>query len=513
MALPKEPRQKMINIMYLVLTALLALNVSSEILNAFKTVNRSLESSNQQVNLSTSTIMKSLEDKAADPQTKDRGVPWLEKAKVVVGTSKTLYDRIEALKTKILTLAGGKQGDPSVRFKEDNLDIVTKMMVKEGEGKKLLAELKKYQTDILGIDSSIANEFKNTPFIDVTNPPGRDGKVKDWDIAYFHMVPTVAGITILSKFQNDIKTAENKVVTFCHTKVGEVKIIFDAYAPIVGQNTNYLFPGQELVITAGIGAYSKSAAPQISVNGSSVQLGPEGFASYKTTVNGGVGSHKVPVRISYFNQLAGKQEEKTVDVEYFIASPSGASVALEEMNVLYIGWPNKVRVTASGKGDEGVQVSIVGGGGSLQKTGAGSYIANVTSPTNDCKINVTVDGRTSTFNYRVRDIPNPVGTVGGVASNENMSAGQFRAQTGVGAYIKDFPLDIKYSVVSYVFSIDDENGDVHDAACTGSPWSPQAQSYIKAYCGPGRMVTIDQIRAQGPDGKVRKIPGLTYYIK
>ena len=77
------------------------------------------------------------------------------------------------------------------------------------------------------------------------------------------MVPTVAGLTILSKFQNDIKTAENKVVAFCHTKVGEVKVIFDSYAAIVGQTTNYAMPGEEIKITAGIGAYSKASAPKI----------------------------------------------------------------------------------------------------------------------------------------------------------------------------------------------------------------------------------------------------------
>jgi gliding motility-associated protein GldM len=141
MSLPKEPRQKMINIMYLVLTALLALNVSSEILNAFKTVNRSLESSNKQVNLSTETIMKSLQDKTTDPQTKERAVPWLAKATSVTTTSKSVYDYIEGLKNKILTLAGGKVGDPTVSFKEDNLDIVTKLMIKDGEGKKLFAAL------------------------------------------------------------------------------------------------------------------------------------------------------------------------------------------------------------------------------------------------------------------------------------------------------------------------------------------------------------------------------------
>ncbi len=141
-------------------------------------------------------------------------------------------------------------------------------MVKEGEGKKLFAALTKYKKDILGIDSAIKTEFEKSLQIDLSNPPGQDGKTKAWDIAYFNMVPTVAGLTILSKFQNDIKTAENKVVAFCHTKVGEVKVIFDSYAAIVGQNSNYLMPGQEIEIKAGVGAFSKAAQPTITIGGS-----------------------------------------------------------------------------------------------------------------------------------------------------------------------------------------------------------------------------------------------------
>ena len=181
------------------------------------------------------------------------------------------------------------------------------------------------------------------------------------------------------------------------------------------------------------------------------------------------------------------------------------------MNVLYIGWNNKIRV-AAGTGDEKIQVSIVGGGGSLQKTGPGSYIATVTSPTNDCKINVTADGKTSSFNYRVRNIPDPVATVANYASNDNVPAAVIRNSGGVSAWIKDFPLDIKYSVTSYSITMDEENGDIREAACTGNTWCASALNIVRS-AAPGRMITIDNIRAVGPDGKSRKIPGLVYYIK
>ena len=86
------------------------------------------------------------------------------------------------------------------------------------------------------------------------------------------MVPTVAALTILSKFQNDVKTSENRVVQFCHNKVGEVVVRFDTYAAIIGQNSNYLMPGQELEITAGVGAFSTGAKPTITIGGQTVTL-------------------------------------------------------------------------------------------------------------------------------------------------------------------------------------------------------------------------------------------------
>lgn len=510
MALPKEPRQKMINIMYLVLTALLALNVSSEILNAFKTVRRSLENTNNTVNQSTATILKSLEDKTKEEQTKERALVWFPKAQQATSISQKLYDYLEGLKGKILTLAGGSISDPSQSFKEDNLDIVTKLMVKEGEGKKLKNMLENYTKDIKAIDPELDSAFKSA-FVDVSNPPGRDGKVKDWEIAYFNMVPTVAGLTILSKFQNDIKTAENKVVAYFHQKVGEVKVIFDSYAAIVGQNSNYLMPGQELEIKAGIGAFSKAAQPTISIGGSTVPIGEEGFALYKTQA-GGVGAHSIPVRISFFNQTTGKDEVKEVKVDYVVGS-ANASIALDKMNVLYIGVDNPVTIAASGGGDDKVQATITGGGGTLTRVGPGKYIARVSQITDDARITVSVDGKVAgASQFRVRTIPEAQAYVGGKPSGENFAAGAFKAQGGVGAGIKNFPFELEYEVLSFTFTCDTDD-DIVSIPNQGAAFSGAVRNAINMHVKPDRMVTIDDIRIKGPDGRTTRGPSLVYYIK
>ena len=511
MSLPKEPRQKMINIMYLVLTALLALNVSSEILNAFRTVRRSLENSNATVNQSTQIIMKSLEEKSIDPQTTERATPWFQKAQKVTATADAVFKYIDGLKNDIITKAGGKPGDATVPFKEDNLDIVTKMFVQGKEGDKLKQKLEQFQKDILGIDPEIDSAFKKSLNIDLSNPPGQDGKTKAWDLAYFNMVPTVAGLTILSKFQNDIKGAENKVVSFCHQKVGEVKVVFDSYAAIVGQNSNYLMPGQQLEVKAGIGAFSRGAKPVITIGGSTVPIGEEGFALYKTDA-GGVGAHTIPVRISFFNQTTGKDEVKEVKVEYTVGS-ANASIALDKMNVLYIGVPNPVTIAASGGGDDKVVATISGGNGSLTRVGNGKYIANVGSQTEDCKITVTVDGKVAgASQFRVRMIPESQAFVGGKPSGENFNASAFVAQGGVGAGIKNFPFELEYNVQSFTFTCDTDD-DLFTASNQGAAFSNQIRTAMKQHIKAGRTVTIDDIRVKGPDGRTTNAPSLVYYIK
>jgi gliding motility-associated protein GldM len=268
-------------------------------------------------------------------------------------------------------------------------------------------------------------------------------------------------------------------------------------------------PGQNIEIKAGVGAFSTAAKPTIIIGGNNSPLLDSGFAR-SSLPGGGLGPHTIPVEITYTNQANGQVERLHYDVKYIVGS-SNTSIALPEMNVLYQGWDNKVQIAASGAGDDRVNASITGG--TLTKQGGGSYIARVNNGVQEATITVVVDGKTmGSQTFRVRRIPDPVATVGGVMSNENMPAGQFKAQGGVGAFIKDFPLDLKYTVTSFTLTADDENGDVVEAPCQGNTWSPKALSVIRGLTG-GRTVTIDNVRVLCPDGQNRKIPGLVYYIK
>jgi gliding motility-associated protein GldM len=504
MSLPKEPRQKMINMMYLVLTALLALNVSAEILNAFKTVNTSLEKTNTIVSSSTDDILQSLDEKQA---TEVKAKEWYPKAKQAVDLTTGLNTYIQSLKDKIINAAGGDVATKKPLTKDDNLDIPTRLLIDQGAGKQLFQMLTDYKKKLLEIDPAIAKEFEKNLPINLDKPGTKTNN--SWESAYFHMVPTVAAITMLSKFQNDVKTSENRVVAFCHEQVGKVIIKFDRFEAIVGQNTKYLMPGQELEITAGLGAFSTQNKPTISIGGANVPVDENGKAVWKNTINS-VGTGSVHVVVSFKDQ-DGVAQTRPFDVAYTVGQ-SNASIALPKMNVLYIGYNNPVFVAAGGAGAEQLSVSMSGGGGSISG-GRGEYIARVTSQTDNCIITVSANGKVlGQQSFRVRSLPDPVATVGGEQSGANVSAAAFKAQAGVGAYVKDFPLDLKYNVTSFSIVADTEDGDIATADCTGNAWSPKARQIINGLKS-GQLITIENIYCVGEDGRRRKLPALLYNMR
>ncbi len=111
------------------------------------------------------------------------------------------------------------------------------------------------------------------------------------------MTPTIAAITILSKFQNDVKNSESQMVDYCYKQIGSVKVVYNQFEAFAGTNATYLMPGDELEVTAGIGAFSAAAKPDITINGAHQTLNADGVADYKTKVEG-AGEHTVTVNIS-----------------------------------------------------------------------------------------------------------------------------------------------------------------------------------------------------------------------
>jgi gliding motility-associated protein GldM len=513
MALPKEPRQKMINMMYLVLTALLALNVSSEILNAFKTVNNSIGRANAVIGDKNSTTYKSFEDKLKDEKTAKDAAIWKPKADQARALSADMDKYIEDLKKQLKVESGLTMKDGVEDFKEDNLEASTRLMGKDqkGEGKKLLAKLTDYRNKMLAIIPEMKAEFDKSFPLDVSVPKAPAGTLgdRDWETAYFHMTPTIAALTILSKFQNDVKNTEAQIVDYCHSKVGAVVFKYDQFAAIANASSTYLFPGQDLEITAGVGAFSTAAKPTIIIGGSNIPVGPDGTAVYKTKAEGS-GTRTVDVTIEYV-QPDGTRASVKKPVTYTIGVPSGAAVSPDKMNVFYAGVANPITVS-SGAGAEKTNVSA-GGGASLSSTGTLKYNVTVGAGSigSTVNINVSADGRSFSFPFRVKKIPDPRARVGNLEPGR-VAASTFRAQGGVFALLENFDFEgVFYKITSFkVYGVGKQFAETATASSEGNTWGG-AQKII-TMAGPGSSISIDEIRAVGPDGTTRKLPAITYIL-
>lgn len=505
MALPKEPRQKMINMMYLVLTALLALNVSSEILNAFKTVNRSIDNANNVLTVSNNNIYSSFTEKLADAKTAAKAQEWKPKADKAQALAKKAYDQIEDLKTRIRKEAGYMPDNKDSVGYMSNLDASTRVMDKEGEGEKLKDALAKLKKDLLEIDPEIAKEFATKLPIDLTIPPSQTGNTNNtWTTNYFHMTPAIAAITILNKFQNDVKSSENQIVTYCHNKIGEVAVRFDKYGFVGGLSSSYLMPGEKLKVYAALGATSSGATPTIIINGKQVTASSDGIAETEFPVSG---SGKVNVLIRYKDQ-DGIDKEIPKSLEYTVGQPSGVAVSADKMNVLYIGVDNPLTITA-GVGAEKVNATF--SGGTISRVSGPKWIAKPKTP-GEHNINVVVDGKSTPIKYRVKYLPDPAAFVANKRGGP-IPASDLKAQGGVIARLIDSDFEAAFKVTSYTVGAVGGKYPVYQTSNNdGNRWGGAAATIINN-ATPGTSIFFDNIKVQGPDGKVRDLPQMSFNLK
>jgi gliding motility-associated protein GldM len=498
----------MINMMYLVLTALLALNVSAEILNAFKTVDRSLMIASGVAEQKNEEIFKSFKAKLEDPTTREKAAIWEPKAQQARKISDELYNYIEGLKLELKKESGLKTVDGKEEFKEDDLDAATRLLVQfapegKGKGKELFEKLKAYKEQLLSIDPEMKKEIEVGLPLDLSIPPtASEAGKSDWSYAYFHMTPSIAALTIMSKFQNDVRNSESKAVEFCHKQIGQVEIIYDQFQAFAGTNTQYLMPGEELVITAGIGAFSKAAQPSISIDGANVPLNAEGTAEYKTRV-GGSGAGIKRVRISYAKP-DGTTAVVEKEIKYTVGIPAGLTVSTDKTRVFYKGLENPLSVTGGG-GDEKVNVSIEGAGASLRKVGPGQYIVTCTQLG---AVNVVAnDGKNiQRIAIPVKRVPDPIVIVGGSAGGA-MPANVFRVQSGAIAELRDFVFEgVAYKVMSFMLICTGKGFDEPEfAEVNSASFKDAAAQALIRRCQAGTTVTIGEIKVLEPGGGSRKL--------
>ena len=511
MSLPKEPRQKMINIMYLVLTALLALNVSSEILNAFKTIDQSLSNANIIIQKKNDDILKSLQKKLADPKTAEKAAIWAPMADKAHALSDAIYNHIQTLKQDLKVESRLKKVDGKEVFNEDDLEASTRLFLKgkDPKGKDLLNRLTQFKKDLGEIDPALAKEVLPNLPLDLSIPISNNMASKsDWAYAYFNMTPTVASLAILTKFQNDIRNSESQVVEYCHRQIGEVELIYDQFNAFAASNSQYLMSGEELIITAGVGAFSSAAKPTISVDGTVIPITADGSATYKSTA-GAPGLNSKRVRISFI-----KPDGETAIVEkivnYTVGTPTGLVVSTDKTRVFYKGLDNPLSITGGG-GAEKINASVEGTGATIKKAGPGQYIVNCTQ-LGSVVVDINDGKQTQKVTIPVKRVPNPLALVGESAGG-NMAANVFRVQGGVVAELKDFIFEgIKFNVTSFIVIGTGKGFDEPEfREVVGNKFSGGAQDLVKR-CQPGSTVTIGEIKVTEPGGGTRKLDQTITFI-
>jgi gliding motility-associated protein GldM len=501
----------MINMMYLVLTALLALNVSAEILNAFKTVDRSLNIASAQAENQNTQAFRFFEDYSKLPEKRDQAAYYEQLAKKAKTLSDDVYNYIQGLKEELKNESGfSKNKKGELEFNADNLDAATRLLLQngtegKGKGKELFAKLKTYKDQLLQINDSMKAEIEPGLPIDLTIPPTENEAGKDdWAYSYFHMTPSIAAVTILSKFQNDIRNSEAKVVEYFLKKVGSLPNPPTDQSVIVLGSANKLYPGEELTITAGVGAFSKTALPSVSVDGASASVNSSGVAEYKLTA-GAPGNYSKRVTVTY-KDLKGEMKSETKVVEYTVGVAAGLTVSTDKTRVFYVGLDNPLSVTGAG-GTTKLSVSVSGPVEPLVTVGPGSYTVKPTAP-GSATVNVSDGRNTRSIPVRILKIPEPKASLqqfkgdlpytGGA-----MSIGKFQSIKGFNfAQPEDFIFEgVNFTVVKYTIicrggkKYSNSDGIL---SVNGSSLAP-AQSLIDN-CTPGTTVIFADIYVNGPGG-------------
>lgn len=494
----QTPRQRMMGILYLVLLGLIALDVPDSLLDSFKHISDSLKASETNVQTGIDQTFKSFEATKLKDQPQ-RAQPILDKAKKAQQLSDDLYNYIESLKKKFISEAGDidpKTGDYSGR---ENLDVSVHLMINDGKyAYELHKKIDETRNGLLALLNDKEKAGVNLS-LDAPAPPHINGfPDKDWENANFgEGIPMAAAMTALIKIQSDTKNAENEVVKKILGEVDQAVVNLDQFSAVAVAPSSYVLQGQPYTAQVFLTASDSKSTPDISVDGAKLSVqGGKGIYTGNTSSEG-LKTWTGTIRVkqndgTYKTYSTGPQT-------YQVAKPS-AVVSPDKMNVLYIGVPNPVTVSAPGVPTSSLKLNI--SGGSLSGGSGGHYIAQVRT-LGTAKITVTGDKGMvlGTSEFRVKRIPDPKPEFAG-KSGGNTSAANIRAQDKVFAKLDNFDFDAKFSVTRFTLLIAKPRQDVIILSTTGSELSGAMRSAMNTVTS-GTTIVFKDIIAVGPDGSQR----------
>lgn len=529
------PRQKMINMMYLVLTALLALNVSNEVLNAFKIVNDGLKTSNSSLVEKNNGIYAKFQTEMENNAEKTK--PFNDKAQEARKISKEIFDQIEAYKKEIIEGAKGINPETGDIVQRDNIDVATRIFVENGgkKGKDLYAKLKNARDKFIAASGDPNFPIPLNPD-DVLKGKKADLVKKGWEYAAFNHVPATAAVTILTKFQNDVISSEGAIIDHLIKQINAKDYKFDQLAAAVIAPSSYLMQGQKYSAQIFVAASSKSQDPEVFIGsippGAKKIPGTNAYEPIESKdgnvsgsqlkVEGGKGIYEAPATAVGEKKYAGVIRVKNPDGSGYKLYPFEASyqvgaksivVSPTKMNVLYIGVDNPMKISCAGVQQQDVLASFQGDG-ELTKAADGNYIARVKTPgKTTIAVSAKIDGKVQpmgTEDFRIKRIPDPVPTVGGTLRGGPTAAGQLKVQSGLVALLENFDFEARFNVVSYTMGYQ-KGPDYFEEKVTGPLFNDKIKGILQGL-KPKQIVIFDDIKVVGPDGTKRKIPQLAFKI-
>lgn len=540
MSIPKEPRQLMINLMYLVLTALLALNVSAEVMNAFFTLDEGNKASIQTVDTQLAATVKGVKDLLSD-ESKRKYKPIEPAIDAVRAKIAEFNEYVNVLRDDLIDSAGDKNGkkddgDYTVSYGKTvpkgkkNKDITTRMLVDEGRGEELKKKIIETKDDILRtytellteygdtfglkkeeIDQRVASMSDNLPLkVDDESWKEVEGK-NSWADFKFRQMPLAAVLPLMSQMQSDSKSSEAALINAMAELTGGRVIEFDQFFPVVQAKKAYVISGEPFEAKISVGTYSSQIQPEnikLYANGSLLKVGEDGTAEF-TTSTGKIGPQSISLKAEVTNPLTGEVSEGEATYDYEVGLRS-VTVSADKMNVFYIGVDNPVSVAAAGVPTSSLSVGVSGGGGKIKRSGSG-YMVNVDKP-GEAKITVKGEGVSQSFPFRVKRIPDPVARLSKKAGG-TMGNGEFKAQGGVGAFLDNFDFDAKCNIQGYNLVYVAKRQDPVEAVNKGGRYNDKSKRLVMK-AKPGDIYYFDNVKARCPGDKVgRPINSMVFKIK
>ena len=530
MSIPKEPRQLMINIMYLVLTALLALNVSAEIFNAFKLLDQGIIKSSSALDYSNASMPDAIRTAA---KAKPSFQTYADRVEPLREESRLLTDYIEGLKNSIINESGGFVLDENSNqftdklIGESNIDVTTRILVQsspelgsnKSKGEELKDKLLSFSSKIMEfIDEDDQDRFQKEIAINIDDQTWRKKEKASWSHMNFDRMPVQAVVPMINKYINDVKSTEAAVLNYLAAKVGMGKeeVVISDFMVIAAPEKSYVIKGDpynaNIFLTAAAGPDS-GAKVKLSVNGRPLNLDTDGVAQYSVNTST-IGPKTYTASAEIYNPITEKTSTYTKEFSYEVGERSVA-ISPTNMNVFYIGVDNPVEISAAGSNSNTLQVSMSGqGGGRIKQNADGSYVVTVSTPTKRnefANVNVVAEGMNSTKSFRVKRIPDPIPKLSDKRGGAMRSA-EFKRQSGVYPVLENFDFKAECSIKEFRLVRVPRNDDPRVSINRGGIFSEESKALI-AKAKATDTYFFEDIKCKCPgDSKLRNLGLMTFKI-